>query len=53
LVWDYKIQGFDRKKTWFPGIDEMIKNTMVNCIPCQAVGTNAKKRFISTEMPEQ
>ena len=37
-----KTKSLIREKIWFPGIDEMIKTTIAKCIPCQAVGTNAK-----------
>ena len=44
-----KTKALIREQIWFPGIDEMIKNTIAKCIPCQAVGTNAKEPIISTD----
>ena len=48
-----KTKALIREKIWFPGVDEMIKNTIAKCIPCQAVGTNTKEPIGSTEMPER
>ena len=48
-----KTKAVIREKIWFPGIDEMIKNTIAKYMPCQAVGTNAKEPIINTEMPER
>ncbi len=48
-----KTKALIREKIWFPGIDEMIKNRIAKCIPCQAVGTNAKEPITSTQMPDQ
>ena len=37
-----KTKALLREKIWFPGINEMIKNTIAKCIPCQSFGNNAK-----------
>ena len=48
-----KTKALIREKSWIPGIDEMIKNTIAKYIPCQEVGTNRKEPIVSTEMPER
>ena len=48
-----KTKALIHEKIWFPGIDEMIKNTIAKCIPCQAVGSITKELITSAEMPDQ
>ena len=48
-----KTKALIREKIWFPAIDEMIKNTIAKCIPCQSVGKTAKAPISSTKMPER
>ena len=38
-----KTKSLLREKVWFPGIDQMVENTVKNCIPCQA--TTAKEKL--------
>ena len=47
-----KTKALIREKVWFPKMDEMIKTTVDQCIPCQAVGkSNPPQPIESTEMP--
>ena len=47
-----KTKALIREKVWFPKMDEMIKTTIDQCIPCQAVGkSNPPLPIESTEMP--
>ena len=47
-----KTKALIREKVWFPKMDEMIKTTIDQCIPCQAVGKlNPPQPIESTEMP--
>ena len=47
-----KTKALIREKVWFPKMDEMIKTTIDQCIPCQAVGkSNPPQPIESTEMP--
>ena len=41
-----------REKIWFPGIDEMVQNTISTCISCQAVSqANTPEAVKLSEMP--
>ena len=42
-----------REKIWFPGIDDMVQNTISTCISCQAVGQAAPPEPVKlSAMPE-
>lgn len=48
-----KTKALIRGKIWFPQIDQRIKNTIEQCISCQAVGqANRPEPLRMTEMPE-
>ena len=48
-----KTKALIREKVWFPKMDDMIKNTIDKCIPCQAVGkSNPHEPITSTQMPK-
>ena len=47
-----KTKALIREKVWFPKMDEMIKTTIDQCIPCQAVGkSNPPQPIESTVFP--
>ena len=47
-----KTKALIREKAWFPKMDEMIKTTIDQCIPCQAVGkSNPPQPIESTVFP--
>ena len=48
-----KTKALIREKIWFPNIDKMVKETIDNCITCQAVGKLPPQEPISgTTMPK-
>ncbi len=48
-----KTKALIREKIWFPNIDKMVKETIGNCITCQAVGKLPPQEPISgTTMPK-
>ncbi|CAB4022735.1 PREDICTED: uncharacterized protein K02A2.6-like [Paramuricea clavata] len=48
-----KTKSLIREKIWFPQIDNQVKNTIVKCTTCQAVGqANPPEPLRTTEMPE-
>lgn len=48
-----KTKSLIREKVWFPQIDNRVKDTIDQCITCQAVGkTNPPEPLRMTEMPE-
>ena len=47
-----KVKALLRTKTWFPGIDNLAKRTVDQCIPCQATGKpNNPEPLRMTDMP--
>ena len=47
-----KVKALLRTKTWFPGIDDLAKRTVDQCIPCQATGKpNNPEPLRMTDMP--
>ena len=48
-----KTKSLIREKIWFPPVDNRIRDTMQNCITCQAAGRiNPPEPLRMTEMPE-
>ena len=49
-----KTKELIREKIWFSNIDKMVKETIDNCITCQAVGKSPPQEPISgTTMPKE
>jgi hypothetical protein len=42
-----KTKALISEKIWFPNMDKMVKETIDNCIPCQAVGKSLPQEPLS------
>ncbi len=48
-----KTKALLRKKIWLPQIDQLVKDSLAKCIPCQAVGKSKPPESMTmTSMPK-